>query len=140
MAQTGFRGIMLDHVGIAVSNLDKSRAFFEGALASIGFRVLIEFPGVFGMGEELGGPRGEGAVACFWVWAVEGKPAGGPTHIAFRAQDRKTVDRFHEAALAAGGVCNGKPGLRPHYHSNYYGAFVHDPDGNNIEVVCHEAQ
>jgi catechol 2,3-dioxygenase-like lactoylglutathione lyase family enzyme len=85
------------------------------------------------------GPQGGEAILCFEVYAAEGRVASGPTHIAFRAKDRATVDRFHEAALAAGGVCNGRPGLRAHYHAHYYGAFVHDPDGNNIEVVCHKA-
>jgi catechol 2,3-dioxygenase-like lactoylglutathione lyase family enzyme len=72
------------------------------------------------------------------TWFVDTRPVSGPTHLCWRAASRAAVDAFHAAALAAGGQDNGAPGLRPHYHANYYGAFVIDPDGNNVEAVCHD--
>jgi catechol 2,3-dioxygenase-like lactoylglutathione lyase family enzyme len=118
---------MIDHASLTVSNFEKSKAFYAKALAPIGYAVLMEFPGSAGLGEK-GKPD-------FWI--SEGKPNHPPVHLAFHAGDRKHVDAFHAAALAAGGRDNGAPGLRPHYHPTYYGAFVLDPDGHNIEVVCH---
>lgn len=125
---------MIDHTGLRVSNPTKSRHFYTKALAPIGYEVLMEIPKehtqgavVFGMGVK---PK-----ADFWV--SEGSPNLPPLHVAFRAADRKQVDEFHRAAIAAGGKDNGAPGPRPHYHPNYYGAFVLDPDGHNIEVVFH---
>jgi catechol 2,3-dioxygenase-like lactoylglutathione lyase family enzyme len=118
---------VLDHVGIGVSDYPRSKAFYAAALAPLGYEVLMEL-GDFacGMGRE-GKP-------WFWVTARE---TSGPLHIAFAARDRATVDAFHEAAVAAGATDNGAPGLREIYHPTYYGAFVLDPDGNNIEAVCH---
>ena len=119
---------MLDHVKLFVSDVDRSRAFYEPALQPLGYRVLLEpAPGVVGMGRDF--PN-------FWL----AQAGGGPTtaHVAIRADSRNAVDEFHEAALAAGGTDNGAPGLRPQYHPSYYGAFVHDPDGNNVEAVCHD--
>ena len=118
---------MLDHIKLFVSDVDRSRAFYELALQPLGYRVVLEpGPGVVGMGRDF--PN-------FWL----AKAARDPTtaHVAFRADNRGVVDSFHEAALAAGGTDNGAPGPRPHYHPSYYGAFVHDPDGNNVEAVCH---
>ena len=124
---------MIDHTGLRVSNPAKSRKFYEQALAPLGYAVLMELPrehtgGIVVMG--LGVPP----EADFWL--AEGQP-NDRIHTAFRAQNRKQVDEFYKAALAAGGTDNGAPGLRPHYHPNYYGAFVLDPDGHNIEAVCH---
>jgi catechol 2,3-dioxygenase-like lactoylglutathione lyase family enzyme len=120
---------MLDHVKLFVSDVERSRAFYERALQPLGYRVLLEpAPGVVGMG---------GDFPNFWLAQAE----GGPTttaHVAIRADSRSVVDEFHEAALAAGGTDNGVPGLRPQYHPSYYGAFVHDPDCNNVEAVCHD--
>ena len=117
---------MLDHIGLAVSDFNKSKRFFEQALAPLGYKVLMEFDGAAGFGLE-GKPD-------FWI--AKGKPAA--THVAFAASARDVVDKFHKAATAAGGHDNGKPGIRKEYHPSYYGAFVHDPDGNNIEAVCHK--
>jgi catechol 2,3-dioxygenase-like lactoylglutathione lyase family enzyme len=118
---------MLDHVKLFVSDVDRSRAFYERALQPLGYRVLLEpAPGVVGMGRDF--PN-------FWLAKAEGSPT--TAHVAIRADSRSVVDEFHEAALAAGGTDNGAPGLRPQYHPAYYGAFVHDPDGNNVEAVCH---
>lgn len=117
---------MIDHMTLHVSDGAKSKAFYTGALAPLGYTIIMEFGPAFGMGV-AGKPD-------FWV-SPDG--AGKSMHIAFRT-DRKGVDAFHAAALEAGGNDNGKPGLRPHYHPHYYGAFVLDPDGNNIEAVCHD--
>jgi len=124
---------MIDHTGVAVSDPAKSRAFYEKALAPLGYAVLMEIPTahtggrvVFGMGVA---PKPD-----FWVH--EGTPTDR-VHIALRADDRATVDAFYAAAMAAGGKDNGGPGPRPHYHAGYYGAFVLDPDRHNIEAVCH---
>ncbi len=119
---------MLDHVKLFVSDVDRSRAFYERALQPLGYRVLLEpAPGVVGMGRDF--PN-------FWLAPAEG---GSTTaHVAIRTDSRSVVDEFYEAALAAGGTDNGAPGLRPQYHPTYYGAFVHDPDGNNVEAVCHD--
>jgi catechol 2,3-dioxygenase-like lactoylglutathione lyase family enzyme len=120
---------VLDHVGIEVGDFDRSRAFYEMALAPLGLEVVMEpMPGAAGFGEQ-GKP-------WFWVMA-RGRPTVQGVHLAFVAGDRDAVDTFHAAGLAAGGTDNGAPGPRPLYHPNYYGAFVLDPDGNNVEAVCH---
>ena len=118
---------MIDHLGLTVSDLAKSRAFYTKALQPLGYAAIREFPGALGFGAK-GKPD---------FWLGQGQ-ASGQVHVAFASSDRKTVDAFHAAAIAAGGKDNGKPGLRPQYHANYYGAFVFDPDGNNIEAVCHQ--
>jgi catechol 2,3-dioxygenase-like lactoylglutathione lyase family enzyme len=118
---------VLDHVGLAVSDLAAARAFYVAALEPLGFGVVMEFPGVIALGL-AGQPE---------LWMHQGAPSA-PIHIAFHAADRARVDAFHAAALAAGGTDNGAPGLRPQYHPGYYGAYVLDPDGNNVEAVCHQ--
>jgi catechol 2,3-dioxygenase-like lactoylglutathione lyase family enzyme len=118
---------MIDHIGIAVSDFDRSLAFYTAALAPIGYGLLRQYPGVAGFGID-GKPD---------FWFAKGS-AVSPLHIAFRAPTRKLVHAFYEAALAAGGRDNGKPGVREMYHQHYYGAFVLDPDGHNVEAVCHE--
>jgi catechol 2,3-dioxygenase-like lactoylglutathione lyase family enzyme len=122
---------MFDHVGVNVKDYTTSRAFYEQALAPLGYRVVMAFDEhAAGFGTEDDKPE-------FWIGQRE--PVGGSTHIAFQCADRKTVDAFHAAALAAGGTDNGPPGVREHYHPTYYGAFALDPDGNNVEAVCHNA-
>ena len=125
---------MLDHVGLQVSDYAKSRAFYAKALAPLGVAVVMEVTR-----EESGGYEGAGfgAAGKPWFWIGSGNARGAATHVAFSAGSRADVDRFHAAALAAGGRDNGAPGLRAHYHASYYGAFVLDPDGNNVEAVCH---
>lgn len=125
---------MIDHTGVHVRDPKKSRAFYERALAPLGYAVLHEIPMQFTGGTVVFG-MGVAPKPDFWV--AEGPPEQPPLHIAFRADDRPTVDAFYQAALTAGGKDNGPPGLRPHYHPDYYGAFVLDPDGHNIEAVCH---
>jgi catechol 2,3-dioxygenase-like lactoylglutathione lyase family enzyme len=120
---------MIDHLKLFVADPAASRAFYEAALAPLGYRVMLEpAPGVVGMGADR---------PDFWL-----APADGPTtvsHVCFRADSEQQVKRFHAAALAAGATDNGQPGPRPHYHQNYYGAFALDPDGNNVEAVYHGA-
>jgi catechol 2,3-dioxygenase-like lactoylglutathione lyase family enzyme len=117
---------MLDHIVIGASDLDVSKAFYDAALVPLGMARLLEFPEVVGYGANR---KPE-----FWLRAGGGAEAA---HVAFAAPDRATVDAFHEAALAAGARDNGGPGVREIYHPTYYGAFVLDPDGHNIEAVCH---
>jgi catechol 2,3-dioxygenase-like lactoylglutathione lyase family enzyme len=127
---------MIDHTGIHVSDFESSKKFYSEALGAIGYTLIVEFPAsVTGHADVAG--FGENGKPDFWV--ISGAPNKPPLHVAFRCNNRDAVDAFHKAALAAGGSDNGKPGLRPHYHPNYYGAYVHDADGHNIEAVCHEA-
>ncbi len=126
---------MLDHVGLEVSDFARSRDFYTAALEPLGIRLLMEpVEGAAGFGSETEiGPK-----PYFWVNS-RGRPAVVSVHVAFAAADAAMVDAFHAAALAAGGTDNGAPGPRAIYHPSYYGAFVLDPDGNNIEAVCHTA-
>ena len=119
---------MLDHVGVPVSDFEQSKRFYATALSPLGYELIME-PSVSTAGF---GRRGK---PDFWIGHGD---RGQPVHIAFAASDRASVDAFHEEALAAGGRDNGGPGLRLEYHQSYYAAFVFDPDGNNIEAVCHE--
>jgi catechol 2,3-dioxygenase-like lactoylglutathione lyase family enzyme len=120
---------MLDHVGFSVSDYERSKAFYEQALAPLGLRLLMEpAPGIGGFGD--------GQKPFFWI-GTRGPAPQTEIHVAFATDRRETVDAFHAAALAAGGTDNGAPGVREMYHPNYYGAYVRDPDGYNIEAVCH---
>ena len=118
---------MIDHMGLSVSNLSNGRAFYEATLAPLGYTCILVFDGAAGFGVP---PKPD-------FWLSEGDPGRPALHVAFRADTRAPVDAFYRAAIAAGGRDNGGPGLRVHYHPNYYGAFVLDPDGHNIEAVCH---
>lgn len=137
---------MLDHIGITVANFDRSMAFYDKVLGSIGYRRMMtlipgEYPGpnkVAGYGRDQ--PQ-------FWIgengmsfWDERHAPAKSPIHLAFKADGPEQVKAFYEAALAAGGTDYGPPGPRPQYHPGYYGAFILDPDGNNIEAVCHNVR
>ena len=123
--------MIIDHIGIAVSNYDKSLDFYTKALAPLGIFLVIEIEGWAGFGNNK-------EKAEFWFGPDE--KAHNPMHIAFLAESRKQVDEFYTAAIAEGATCNGKPGVREIYHPNYYGAFVIDPDGHNIEAVCHKPE
>lgn len=118
---------MLDHIGLEVRSTDVAKRFYQGVLAPLAYALVEEKRGWIGFG-----PPGK---PLFWIHQSE-KPAT-PIHIAFVARTRKAVDEFYAAAIAIGASGNGEPGLREHYHANYYGAFVLDPDGNNVEAVCH---
>ena len=128
---------MIDHLGFSVADFARSRAFYLQALAPLGYAPVMDVTK-----ERSGGYEGTGfgppGRPNFWIGT--GETRSGPTHVAFAAPSRAAVDAFHRAALAAGGRDNGAPGLRPHYHAHYYGAFVFDPDGHNIEAVCHAPQ
>ena len=127
---------MIDHTGVVVSDFDKSKAFYCNALHAIGYSLIMEFPASVTGHSDVAG-FGEPPKPDFWISG--GTPNRPAVHIAFRVSSREIVDAFYKAALAAGGTDNGAPGIRAHYHPNYYGAFVLDPDGHNIEAVCHDA-
>lgn len=127
---------MLDHIGIGVSDVKRSRAFYEDALKPLGLGIeMMPTPDMLKAGYE-GYGFGESGKPYFWV----GPGEVTKIHIAFAAPTRSHVDAFYAAAIAAGGRDNGPPGIRAHYHPNYYGAFVFDPDGNNVEAVCHQPE
>jgi catechol 2,3-dioxygenase-like lactoylglutathione lyase family enzyme len=128
---------MIDHAGFDVSEPVRSRRFYDQALAPLGYKLLMEVPPEFTGGAVV---LGYGAPPMPDFWLHQGTPNQPRLHVAFRAANRSQVDAFYLAAIAAGGKDNGPPGLRPHYHPNYYGAFVLDPDGHNIEAVCHTAE
>jgi catechol 2,3-dioxygenase-like lactoylglutathione lyase family enzyme len=122
--------VMFDHVGFGVSNLAESKAFYLKALRPLGVEVAMEGPHGVGMGRHK--------KPALWLFETQERPAH--LHLAFTADTRAQVDEFYSAALAAGGTDNGAPGLRPHYHANYYGAFVIGPNGHNVEAVCHQPE
>jgi catechol 2,3-dioxygenase-like lactoylglutathione lyase family enzyme len=122
---------VIDHVTATVSDVESAKTFYEKALEPLGYKLAMAGEGYAGFGS------GEGAMPDFWLGT---RPERGASHVAFTAPDRATVDRFYEAAMAAGGTDNGPPGIRADYHENYYGAYVHDADGNNIEAVCHKPE
>ena len=126
---------MIDHIGFPVSDYAKSKAFYTKALAPLGYVLVMEVAAEQTEARAPAAGFGAGGKPDFWIGGEGGLTK--PLHVAILAKDRAGVDAFHRAALAAGGKDNGAPGLRPHYHANYYGAFVLDPDGHNIEAVCH---
>jgi catechol 2,3-dioxygenase-like lactoylglutathione lyase family enzyme len=128
---------MIDHVTLVVSDYARSKAFYQQALAPTGHSRLVELPATpGGSGRSAGFCHADGSD----LWISQGDTCRPPVHVAFRVSSRAEVDAFHAAALAAGGRDNGAPGLRPQYHPSYYGAFVLNPDGHNVEAVCHEAK
>lgn len=129
---------MLDHVGFAVADAERSRRFYEQALAPLGITLIMSVP----PDKTIAGgtAHGFGSNGKPYFWVGDNEAVGEGTHVAFEAESRAEVAAFYEAALAAGGRDNGPPGIRPHYHPNYYAAFVFDPDGINIEAVCHHPE
>ncbi len=121
---------VVDHVGFAVADYQRSRAFYEKALSPLGLTLIKEFSGAAAGFGRSGKPS-------FFIEA-HGEPVRGRLHIALSAETRSQVDAFHAAAIEAGGIDNGAPGVRAIYHADYYGGYVLDPDGNNIEAVCHK--
>lgn len=122
---------MIDHLTLRVRDTAKSKAFYLAALAPLGYEVLMEWEGFYGLGARK--------KPDFWIAPIEDRQYS-QLHIAFRAPNRKAVHEFYEAALKAGGKDNGAAGPRAEYHPNYYGAFVIDPDGHNIEACCHDQE
>ncbi|KAL3478909.1 Glyoxalase/Bleomycin resistance protein/Dihydroxybiphenyl dioxygenase [Aspergillus californicus] len=122
----------IDHIGInaPTEQFENLVEFYKNTLAPLQYKELMRFPGTVGLGHQ---------VPDFWISETKVDTPQN-LHFAFVSDDRKTVDAFHEAAVAAGGKCNGKPGLRTEYHPNYYAAFIWDPRGNNVEIVCHLPQ
>ncbi len=125
---------MIDHIGFPVSDYARAKAFYTRALAPLGYSLIMEVTQEERPGESAAGFGADGKPD---LWIGGEGALNKPVHIAIAAKDRATVDAFYKAALAAGGRDNGAPGIRAHYHPNYYGAFVLDPDGHNIEAVCH---
>jgi catechol 2,3-dioxygenase-like lactoylglutathione lyase family enzyme len=129
---------MLDHVGFAVTDAEQSRRFYERALAPLGISLIMSVPPET---TEAGGTaHGFGSEGKPYFWIGDNEAVGQCTHVAFLADSRQDVDAFYDAALSAGGRDNGPPGIRAHYHPNYYGAFVLDPDGHKIEACCHRPE
>jgi catechol 2,3-dioxygenase-like lactoylglutathione lyase family enzyme len=126
---------MIDHIGFPVSDYARAKAFYAKALAPLGYALVMEIDGAHTESRAPAAGFGTPGKPDFWIGGEGGLEK--PLHVAIVALDRASVDAFHAAALAAGGRDNGAPGLRPHYHANYYAAFVLDPDGHNIEAVCH---
>ena len=130
---------MIDHLSSYSTQYEISRDFYLGVFAPLGYQLVAEFTTSADQDSDFPGRRicafGPRDNAGFWI--IETKQPATPRHIAFSAQDREAVRNFYTAALSLGAKSNGEPGLRPHYHANYYGAFVFDPDGNDIEAVCH---
>lgn len=127
---------MIDHIGLAVSNFDVSKAFYTKAFAPLGYQLIMEVTAEM-TGKNPAAGFGMPSKPDFWIGG--GGSNIQPAHVAFRADSRAGVDAFYKAAIAAGGRDNGAPGIRAKYHPDYYGAFVLDPDGHNIEAVCHQA-
>ena len=127
---------MIDHTGIPVSDPAQAKAFYDAALGAIGAKLLMTVPAQFTGGKWVAGYGRK--KPDFWL--TESAEIGPGRHYAFTASSRGEVDAFYAAALAAGGRDNGAPGIRAHYHPDYYGAFVFDPDGNNVEAVCHRPE
>lgn len=124
---------IIDHVGVKVADFERSKAFYKAALGTLGIELLADFTigrdRVAGFGKER---------PSFWI--SNGRERVSETHLAFAANSRAEVNAFYSVALSMGGRDNGAPGIRAHYHPDYYGAFVIDLDGNNIEAVCHAAE
>ncbi len=125
---------MLDHIGYSVTDIDRSKRFYLAALIPLSITVVMEVT-VEQSGKDAHVGFGANGRPFFWIGT--GAKQHGPVHVAFSATSRAQVEAFYKAAMSAGGSDNGAPGIRAHYHPNYYGAFVLDPDGNNIEAVCH---
>jgi len=129
---------MIDHMGFPVSDLPASRAFYDAALAPLGLTALVTISPEQNPSGGTAIGYGKGGDPFFWIG--DNEQVGQGIHVAFRVDNRATVDAFHKAAVAAGGTDHGAPGLREHYGPNYYAAFVLDPDGANIEAVCYAAE
>ena len=126
---------MIDHITFGVSDFARSTAFYDQAFAPLGVKRLFDVPVEHTDGVKVTGYGDDRP----WLWLAEQIATTGLLHVALQANSHAEIDAFHAAALCAGGIDNGAPGLRTHYHANYYAAFARDPDGHNIEAVCHQA-
>jgi catechol 2,3-dioxygenase-like lactoylglutathione lyase family enzyme len=126
--------IEIDHTSLSVSDFEAAKTFYAAALKPLRIEILMEFPAEVTGSVDVAGLGADGKP---FLWLANGGKTSPRVHLAFRAENRAQVDAFHAAALAAGATDNGAPGLRPVYHPDYYGAFVLDADGHNIEAVCH---
>lgn len=124
---------MIDHITFGVTDFVRSTAFYDQTFAPLGVKRLFDVPEEHSDGVKVSGYGDDRP----WFWLAEQDATTGLFHVALQAKCRADVDAFHAAGILAGGIDNGAPGLRPHYHPNYYGAFIRDPDGHNIEAVCH---
>lgn len=131
---------MFDHLSTYATNFDATKKFYDDTLATLGYSVQMEFVADWNTDFPTQRMCGYGTKGQAAFWIIEVKNDYTPRHLAFAANNRQAVDAFYQAAIEANGSDNGKPGLRPMYHQHYYGAFVLDPDGNNIEAVCHQAE
>lgn len=129
---------MLDHIGLSVADLPRSRIFYDAVMPTLGASCVMAVTAAETGGTYEGAGYGRDGKPSFWIGS--GGRTQGSLHVAFVADTRAAVDAFHAAAIAAGAKDNGAPGLRPHYHPHYYAAFVIDPDGHNIEAVCHRPE
>ena len=127
---------MIDHITFGVRNFERSVTFYDRAFTPLGVSRLFTVPLEHSNGVKVTGYGDDRP----WFWLAEEDATTGKLHIALTARSRAAVDAFHAAALAADGTDNGAPGVRPHYHADYYGAFALDPDGHNIEAVCHRPE
>jgi catechol 2,3-dioxygenase-like lactoylglutathione lyase family enzyme len=127
----------IDHTSLSVADFAKAKAFYTAALEPLGITVLMEFPKAVTGNVDVAGLGSNGKP---FLWLADAGKTTPRVHLAFAAGSRAEVDAFYKAAIAAGGKDNGPPGVRPHYHANYYGAFVIDADGHNVEAVCHAPQ
>lgn len=128
---------MIDHLSTYATDYQATKRYYEASLAALGFTLQVETVATFNRDWPTQRMCAFGPPGQFIFWVIETKGPATPRHLAFAARDRAGVDAFHRAALGAGGRDNGAPGLRTQYHPNYYGAFTLDPDGNNVEAVCH---
>jgi catechol 2,3-dioxygenase-like lactoylglutathione lyase family enzyme len=135
--------MLIDHIGLNIADFTRSRAFYDATLTPLNIAVVMTVTAEqtgknaqVGYGKTADSGDIQAGKPTFWIG--QGEPLGNRLHVAFVADSRAEVDAFHAAAMAAGGTDNGPPGVRPHYHPNYYAAFVLDPDGHNIEAVCHQ--
>jgi catechol 2,3-dioxygenase-like lactoylglutathione lyase family enzyme len=129
---------MLDHIGLSVADYPKAKSFYDAVMPTIGASCVMAVTAEETGGTYEGAGYGLNGKPSFWIGI--GARTKGSLHIAFVAESRAAVDAFYAAAIAAGGTDNGPPGIRAHYHPNYYGAFVFDLDGHNIEAVCHKPE
>ena len=129
--------MLIDHMGITVSNIKKSKIFYSEILTTLGYVLIIDNPTSISFGVKDG--HGKSSDPCGDFWLSQGTPMAPPVHFAFSAVSQAAVDAFFAVGVVSGGIDNGAPDIRTQYHSNYYATFLLDPDGYNVEAVCHSS-